>query len=184
MKNEQIEALKEDPQFQLALEAAHKSGMGIKQAQDFILNYVTELNNIIPPAPEIDFDEEKKKLGDNADVRVNRTGTWLNGLKEHGDITENEYNALLRVGQTADGISVIEKLMHKTGVINPPVSGIPVGNMVMSQEDWYNYSSNYEENKQQGETYEQFHERCNKMGEKIFGKGSGTFSGAGINLSN
>lgn len=66
---------------------------------------------------------ERTKLGDNAEGRQREVEVFGQALKARGDITEEEYGALLSLAPEAAGVTLIEKLrkmMTDNGQIKPP----------------------------------------------------------------
>lgn len=66
---------------------------------------------------------ERAKLGDNAEGRQRDVEVFGQALKARGDITEEEYGALLSLAPEAAGVTLIEKLrklMTDNGQIKPP----------------------------------------------------------------
>ena len=53
-----------------------------------------------------DLDAERARLGENADARIESVQLWANKFFD-----ESQMGALERLGQTAEGIEVLEKVM-------------------------------------------------------------------------
>lgn len=64
-----------------------------------------------------DLDGEMKKLGDNANVRINALGTWLDS--KYGDDPAT-YEQLNQMTRTAEGVAALEKIMRGDANYNAP----------------------------------------------------------------
>ena len=84
---------------------AFENGYGQDMFAKGIEMYTNAINAHLP-----DLDAEKDKLGENADARIEAVQLWAGKFFDEGQL-----EALERLGETATGIEVLEKVM---GVIN------------------------------------------------------------------
>jgi len=80
------------------------------------------LSRMIPDGP--DLDAEIQKLGDNANARIEAAGLWA-----QKNIPENLQGEVMRIGETAEGIELLEHLMsamsdESIGNDNQSISGL------------------------------------------------------------
>ena len=177
--SEGMQDMKEDPAMMMALEAAKDAGMGIKQAQAFISKFVTGMGELAPPA--VDVQEELGKLGKNGPHIVSGIKTWIDGMKNHGDINDEVHAEILKLGSTAAGIKALDVLRQKSGVLNIPTGDAVHGTTHLSAQDWY--AATYETHAEAGESKSAYDARMHDLGKTIFGEGSGSFNGSGFQPS-
>lgn len=89
---------------------SYDHGFGQEKFEAGIEKYVTALTG------GIDLEEEHTKLGENADARIEAVKLWANQF-----FSEEQYDAVERLGETANGIEVLEKIMSAINVT--PVAG-------------------------------------------------------------
>jgi len=80
---------------------AFENGYGQDKFAEGIEMYSNAINAHLP-----DLDAEKTKLGENADARIEAVQLWAGKFFQ-----EDQLNALERLGETASGIEVLEKIM-------------------------------------------------------------------------
>lgn len=177
-KVEGVELNKEDPVLQKAYEIAKDMGMGVKQANEFISKFAGNMTEFIPEG--IDPEAELAKLGENGESIVTGLKTWVDGMKNNGEMDDEVYNAVLELGKTAAGIKALEVLRSKTGELAPPIGESLSGSTHMSLQDWYN--ATYETHAEAGESKEAFRQRMSDLGRKLIGNGHGTFDGSGFGI--
>lgn len=175
-----MEGMKEDPVMQLALVQAQEAGMGVKQAQTFISKFMVGLTEFAPQP--VDLNAEIEKLGKNGRHMVSGLKTWVDGMKNQGDINDEVHSEILKLGASAAGIRALDVLRQKSGVMNIPTGTAVHGTTHMSSEDWY--SATFETHAEAGETRDSYEMRMSKAGETIFGTGHGTFDGSGHGVRN
>ena len=88
-------------------------GYGQDKFADGIEKYAAALNESIP-----DLNQERTKLGENADARIEAVQLWANKFFDEGQM-----GALERLGQTSEGIEVLEKVMTALKSTNIDASG-------------------------------------------------------------
>lgn len=175
-QNESMKGLEDDPAVKIAFEKARDLGLGIKEAQNFVLGVQEELSKILPPPPDIA--QEKKKLGADADHLIKGVKIFLDGSLKSGEITETQYDILRNICTTSDGIKTVEYFMNKSGQYQIPTGPAKVGDQVVSQQEYANMR--YETHARPGETREQYNEREQKIAEQIFGTGIKGYNGSGF----
>ncbi len=124
LKMEGEEEQKEiDPQMEeLIKQSAHDAGLNNEQLNEFVNNFET---NFEPMLPEQDVEEELKKISDDeqkAREVINEQRNWIDGLKNQGFINEEEYEELMLLGGTAEGVRALQKLRTMTKGDNIPDS--------------------------------------------------------------
>lgn len=172
---------KDDPGLAAAFNAAKEAGLGIKQAQTFIGNFLEQAKDFAPQAPELDVDAEMAKLGSNAAHVVGGIKTWVDGMQNSGQINDEVHAEILKLGATANGIKALDILRTKTGEMAMPTGQAITGSSTMSAEDWY--AATYETHADAGESRDRYNTRMHEAGQKIFGGGSAGFNGAGLGSS-
>lgn len=83
-------------------EFCFEHGYGQDKFADGIAKYATAIQEAIP-----DIEQEREKLGENADARIEAVQLWANKFFD-----ESHMGALERLGQTSEGIEVLEKVME------------------------------------------------------------------------
>lgn len=174
-KSEKISLDKEDPSLKAVYEVAKETGMGIKQTNDFINNYIEKVSDLLPQT--INTEEEIKKLGNNGEKVVSGIKIWIDGMLKNGEVTEDVYSEILALGKTAAGIKALDVLRQKSGELSLPIGEALSGSTHMSIDDWY--SATYETHAEPGESRQAFQERMHELGKKLIGTGHGTYSGSG-----
>jgi len=166
---------KDDPGLQAAYAAAKEAELGVKQANAFISNFMNGMKDFIPTP--VDVEAEIKSLGENAAAKVSGLKTWVDGMKNNGELNDDTYSAILDLGKTASGIKALEVLRGKSGELAPPIGEALSGSMHMSLSDWY--SATYETHGESGESRIAYNARMSELGKKLIGTGHGTFDGGG-----
>lgn len=87
---------------------AHK----LKLNQEEFNDALGEFAELVPKGP--DLNAERQKLGENAGARIEAVGLWANKF-----FPEDLSNEILRIGQTAEGVMVLETVMQKLSSENP-----------------------------------------------------------------
>jgi hypothetical protein len=72
-------------------------------------------------AQQPDLDAERAKLGDNAQARIEAVDLWANKF-----FPENYKEAVLQIGQTAEGIQALEYIMQQMGSSSPSDDSQPL----------------------------------------------------------
>jgi hypothetical protein len=95
-------------------EVGHEANMTEEQLNSFVNNWETTFNEKF--TREIDPDEELSKLSDDpqeAQKIVNEVNQHIKQMNERGYITDDEYEEGLIMGGTAEGVSLLRKLMER-----------------------------------------------------------------------
>lgn len=95
------EGLKNNPLFTFWREKAFEAGMNQEVFQEGVSAYIESLQQSLP-----DIEAEKAKLGDKADDRLNAVSLWARNT-----FTAQEMPAVQRLGETAEGVAVLERFM-------------------------------------------------------------------------
>lgn len=178
-KTDKMELSKDDPALKAAYEAAKNAGMGVKQANQFISNFVEGMSEYAPKP--VNIQEELGKLGENGGKLVSGLKVWVDGMLKNGDIVEDVHTELLNLGKTAAGIKALDTLRQKSGELTLPTGEALSGSLHMTLEDWY--SAKYETHAEAGESRAAFDERMHVLGQKLIGSGYGTYNGAGVGFN-
>lgn len=81
-------------------EFAHKNGFTQEE-------FVEGLNDISSLIPMPDLDAERERLGENANARIEAVALWAKS-----SLPQEFENEILRLGQTADGVRLLETIMQ------------------------------------------------------------------------
>ena len=100
-ENISMEINEEQPLLQWWSEKARSLGLSQEQYNEGISQFV---NNEIAGLP--DSFQEEQKLGDNAKDRIESADLWS---KKH--LSEEGYNAVSKLAETAEGIKALEEIM-------------------------------------------------------------------------
>lgn len=177
-KSETIKVAKDDPALMKAYEAAKEAGLGVKQANAFIDKFLGGMADFMPEP--VDPQAELEKLGENGPAVVSGLKTWVDGMKNSGEINDDVHSAIMELGKTAAGIKALDVLRSKTGEMSLPIGEALSGSSHMSLQEWY--SATYETHAEAGESRADFQKRMSDLGRKLIGNGHGTFSGSGFGI--
>jgi hypothetical protein len=120
-----------DPGRQAFAKVAHKHGLTQEQAQGVFQDFLGELHESGAMPEPISIEQEKQKLGKHADAIISSTYRWGQQLMETGVIGQDEFDELIILGSTAEGLRALNKIrQHYTGEQPIPtdtnaVSGLP-----------------------------------------------------------
>ena len=179
MEREEVKKLgNDDPVLKLAVETAKNVGLGVKKGQNFISEFLKNIDSL--PSQIVNTEEELKKLGDNGAYIVLSTKQWVETLYKEGEVNKDIYESLNELGQTAAGVKILDVFRKRSGERDIPVENDFKNDNFISQKEWY--TMQYDTHKLTGETREQFEDRMHKLGEKLFGNTPGNFSGAGLGI--
>lgn len=101
---------------------SYDHGFGQDKFEAGIEKYVTALNG------GISLEEEHEKLGENADARIEAVKLWANQFFD-----DTQYEAVERLGETAQGIEALEKIMAAINVT--PVAGNVEASSQLSEDE-------------------------------------------------
>lgn len=102
---------------------AFDNGFGQEKFEAGVQNYVNALNAGMP-----DLEAEHTKLGENADARIEAVKLWANQFFD-----DQQYEAVERLGETAQGIEVLEKIM--SAINTTPVAGNVEASSQLSEDE-------------------------------------------------
>ncbi len=101
---------------------SYDHGFGQDKFEAGIEKYVNALNG------GISLEEEHEKLGENADARIEAVKLWANQFFD-----DTQYEAVERLGETAQGIEALEKIMAAINVT--PVAGNVEASSQLSEDE-------------------------------------------------
>jgi hypothetical protein len=101
---------------------SYDHGFGQDKFEAGIEKYVNAING------GVSLEEEHSKLGENADARIEAVKLWSNQFFD-----ESQFEAVERLGETAQGIEVLEKIMSAINVT--PVSGNVEASSQLSEDE-------------------------------------------------
>ncbi len=165
----------DDPALAVFRAVAHKHKIPVSVASGLAADFLLELNGKLPAPPtEADI---LKDLGDGGRHMVDETMVWVEGLYNHGRLSEKQVAALFNgLGSSADGIRALAILREEAGE-KPIPMGQPVGDDTPSADEWYamNRDDRYK-------TDEAFRNKVDKLGERIFGTDAAGSSLPGVGI--
>jgi hypothetical protein len=132
LSDEQLDEYGIDPESQeldALKESAHESGLSNDQLETFIDNWMESATEVA----EINREAELEKLHDDpaeAEKMVKEAVQWVKGQFNQGVLTEQEKNALIRMGDRAEGVRALQKLRNQI----PGTEDIPTGTPVAEGE--------------------------------------------------
>ena len=98
-------------------------------ALDSLVTEVVSMNQDAATNYQINIEEEKKRLGPNADARINGMVKWGSGLVQKGVWGTDDFEEFKVMGGTARGIAALEKVREsyegRIPVETTPVEGAP-----------------------------------------------------------
>jgi hypothetical protein len=110
-----LEQMGKSPLVDWWRETAHAKGLDQKAFEEGINRYMGELKGQQPV-----FEDEIKKLGDNAQPRLQALGLWINGLEGEGKA------AAMELTTTAKGVQQLEAIMRSAKGGTPASTQEPV----------------------------------------------------------
>lgn len=119
---------KESQAFEVLKEAAHESDLNTEQFDNFVSTYLSKFNE--QGVNRVDIEEEKSKLADDpetAEAMINEARQWVDGLYQQGKLDKAEHDAMLQIGNRAEGVRTIIKLRNEVGLTEQIPEGNPVG---------------------------------------------------------
>lgn len=157
----------DDQMESIVKEVGHEANMTQEQLNSFVNNWETTFNEKF--TRDIDPDEELSKLSDDpqeAQKMVNEVNQHIKNMKERGYITEDEYQEGLIMGGTAEGVSLLRKLMER----NSDFEDIPTDQQSVGGESVEDIQSEIDELMQHEayfDTGHPQHEKVNKEAQKL-----------------
>lgn len=170
---------KEDEALKLAFDVARKSGLGVKAAQNFIVSFIKDLDNL--PKNPIDTKAEMKKLGDQGKQIVLSAKNWVDSLLKENKIDIDAHSVLHELGTTARGIQTLSKIRDLTGE-KPIPTGEAIKGMDTSKsiKDYYNMT--YEKDAKPGESEEAYYKRIKELVRPMVENDPDNIDGSGFGI--
>jgi hypothetical protein len=110
---EGVEFSDDDPLLGVFRNIAHETGLTQEQFNDGISKYIDTMAENAPK-----YDDEMKKLGENAQMRVEAAGMFTGK-----NFTPETASMINSITSTAEGVVAIEEIMNLVGGPNPGPSG-------------------------------------------------------------
>jgi hypothetical protein len=149
----------DDPVVQLFADVAKEEGIPKDQFNRIVSRVLAGVDENVPV---MDLEAEAEKFGKNAKAVAGTNKAWADNMKEAGELSAAEHVHLMNMGQSAIGLSVVNKLRIATGGKSIPVNLDGVGGELPSKEEWY---ANKPDHRSDPVAYEKWQ----KQGEEIFG---------------
>lgn len=111
----------QDPAFLAAAKAAKNASLSKKQFDEFIYSFMEESNNFLPKP--LNEEEELESLGPDGINMVKVNANWINSMKTHGVLNQDQYDLLLDFGKTALGVELTNALRTNSGEKPIPLGG-------------------------------------------------------------
>lgn len=104
----------DDPMLTDFMSYAKEAGMSQDQFNALTNMYMQHMGEQMDQL-ETNREAELAKLGPKADKIIKDTNQWLGKMSSSGVFTEGELNAMIKLGETADGIKAIKKIRESFG---------------------------------------------------------------------
>lgn len=164
----------DDPILTGFKQIAHKHGIGQEQFQAVAADYLKMAEEQL--GPPIDPKAEREKLGPNADTILQANAQFFDQMVEAGDLSREEHDEIMAIGETAAGVKALNKIREKMGEQPIPMEGATASE-VPSKNEWYRQMDAALSKGDQDEV-----RRLEKVGEQIFGTGPAGSSEAGLGV--
>jgi len=112
---------KDDPALSLFNRAAHHAKLSQTQYDALAGHFLMGIDAMVPPA--LDLAAEKAKLGPNGDAVIQQVAAWGDGLVKDGVWSKAEYDEIIVMGSTAEGIKALHKVAVRYGEKPIPLDG-------------------------------------------------------------
>lgn len=159
-----LAGLKDRPEVKAALQAAKDAGLGVKQAEQFIDTFIENL----PKPKELNVKEELQALGKNGMTTIKAVKTWLDAMVRDDELSQESYDALASLGETANGIKALNLMRQKSMEMQIPTGTSMGSNIEMGKDEWY--QATYKTHAMTGETEADYNDRMHNIGKKIFNR--------------
>lgn len=164
----------DDPALKLFSKAAHAAKLSQAQYDALAGNFLIGVDAMVPPA--MDLASEKAKLGENADAIIQNVVGWGEKMIKDGVWSKDEYDDIIIMGSTANGISALHKLAVKYGERPIPLTGATIEGLP-SKEEVYAMKGD-----PKYRTDPAFREKVEGLFEKVFGTDPAGTSEAGLGV--
>lgn len=160
----------DDPVVKLFAEVAKEEGFSKDRFERIVSKVLVGVDDAVPV---LDLEAEGEKFGPNAKAVAGANKTWADNQLESGALSQAEHVHLLNMGQTAVGLSVVNKLRIASGGKSIPVSASGVTGELPSKEEWYKSKPDHNN---EPDAFAKWQEQ----GKAIFGEGHGGSSESGL----
>lgn len=163
----------DDPGLVGMAEVAQKHGLTPDQFKGIVTDAMLLADGFMPEP----FNEkaELEKLGENGAALVSGLRTWADGLLANGHLSEDEHAYTLAFGQTAIGVSTLNKLRADMQGHTIPLGNAGAGEGLPSKEQWY---ASMPKANEDPDAYAKWQ----KQGEQIFGTEPAGSSQSGLGV--
>lgn len=153
---------KNDPAVNAFRKVAHKHGLPKDVAAGIALDFLSEVNGVLPePVTEAAI---LKELGDGGAAMRDGLGVWMEGQFKAGKWSADELDfAYEHFGSSVTGMRLLAKMRADTGEVPIPL-GLPSGDALPSEAEWYAMHRDPKYGKDEAYTA-----KVDALGERIFG---------------
>lgn len=163
-----------DPVVKLFAEVAKEEGFSKERFERIVSRVLVGVDDNVPESQKpLDLEAEGEKFGSNAKAVAGTNKTWADNMLESGAISQAEHVHLLNMGQTAVGLSVVNKLRIAAGGKTIPVVPGGVSGELPSKEEWM-------KSKPDHRTEPDAYTKWQDQGKELFGTGHGSSSESGL----
>ena len=117
-----VEIKADDPALNAFRQVAHKMGMSQDQFQAGVSAMLEATKDFMPAA--VDMAAEMKTLGPNGDAMIGAVHAWGKNLVDSGLWSQAEFEEVIYMGSTAQGILALNKLREHMGEKPIPTTGV------------------------------------------------------------
>lgn len=165
-----------DPAVGVFRKVAHKHKIPVDAATGLMLDFLTELNPLMP-APQSEEDIIKE-LGEGGAALRDTLGTWLEGQFTSKVFSEDELEFAYNVfGGSATGLRLLAKVREMTGERPIPANPGRVADGLPSIEEWYAMNTD-----PRMKTDVAFRNKVEAFGEQLFGDEPAGSSEPGVGM--
>lgn len=123
----------DDPGVKAWAEVCQKRGIGKALATELMSDMLVTMNGHV--AAPIDPEAEMKSLGKGGPAMIDGLFTWVDGMEQAGDLSEDDIGVIESIMGTANGARFMAKMRNMTGEKPIPVNP-GEGTRGMSAEQW------------------------------------------------
>lgn len=123
---------KDDPALTLFNKAAHHAKLSQTQYDALAGHFLMGIDAMVPPA--LDLAAEKAKLGPNGDAVIQQVASIGDQFVKSGLWSKDEYDEIIVMGSTAQGIKALHKLFTHYGEKPIPLEGAHVEGLPSMEE--------------------------------------------------
>lgn len=122
----------DDPVMGAFRESAHKAGLSQAQFDAIAGDVLKTMSASLPPP--VSVEAEKAKLGENAEAVMGTVYNWAKKLVDDGIWSQDEFQEIMIMGSTADGVRALNKVREMSGEARIPVGTKPLDSMPSKEE--------------------------------------------------